>query len=309
MSAQMMWILFSIIIGIMMLIDLGVFNKKSHEIKTKEALIWTGVWMSLAFSFMGVVYLWHGKTSALEFMAGYLIEQSLSVDNLFVFLLIFSHFRVPPKYQHKILFWGILGAVVMRAIFISVGVALVHEFHFIMYIFGALLVFSGIRIVTEKGEEIDFEKNLIVRFCRRFMPVLNDYDGGGFFVKRHGKRYVTLLFVILIIIEVSDLVFALDSIPAVLAVSRDPFIIYTSNIFAILGLRSLFFALSGLMGYFHYLKYGLSVILCFIGGKMLVSGFYEVGIVLSLSVICLILIVSVVASLIWPKQKHHAHKA
>lgn len=300
MSTQTMWLLFGVIITATLLIDLGVFNRKVHEVKTKEALIWTAVWILLAGFFTVLVYFWHGQDAALEFTTGYLIEKALSVDNLFVFLLIFSHFRVPVIYQHKILFWGILGAIVMRALFIGLGVSLIEKFHFIIYIFGALLVYSGVRMIFQKGEEIDLEKSMIVRLTKRFLPVLNNYHQGRFIVRIDGKTYITLLSVTLLIVEASDLVFAIDSIPAVLSISRDPFIVYTSNIFAILGLRSLYFALAGVMNYFHYLKYGLAFILCFIGFKMFVSGFYHVSVGVSLLVIGIVLFLSVVASLIWP---------
>jgi tellurite resistance protein TerC len=303
MSTGMMWALFGGIVLGMLALDLGVFHRKSHVVHVKEALGWSLVWIAVAMVFMGFVYFWHGQTAALEFSTGYIIEKSLSVDNLFVFLMIFTHFRVPALYQHKILFWGILGALIMRAIFIGVGVVLINMFHWVIYVFGAILVYSGIKMAFHKEEEeLDLEKNMILKFSRKFMRLTNNYANGKFFSKENGKWHASLLLVVLLIVESSDVLFAVDSVPAVLAVSRDPFIVYSSNVFAILGLRSLYFALASLLEYFHLLHYGLCIILLFVGAKMLVSGYYKIPIGLSLGVIGGVLLLSVVASLIWPAK-------
>jgi tellurite resistance protein TerC len=249
------------------------------------------------------IYVFMGKVKALEFLTGYVIEKSLSVDNLFVFIMIFTYFNVNPKYQHKILFWGILGALIMRAIFIFAGVALITKFHWIIYIFGGFLVFTGIKMLFHKEENLEPEKNPLVRLFKKFMPVTTAEKGDKFFVKIDGKTFATPLFVVLLLVEFTDLIFAVDSIPAILAITSDTFIIFTSNVFAILGLRALYFALAGITQYFHYLKYGLSAILVFVGVKMLVVDFYKVPIVYSLSTILGILIVSVVFSLIFPKTE------
>jgi tellurite resistance protein TerC len=288
----------------MLALDLGVFHKKSHKVPVKEALTWSAVWISLSLIFNILVYLKFGKTLALEYLTGYVIEYSLSVDNIFVFILIFTYFGVPDKYQHRVLFWGIIGALVMRAIFIFAGVALINRFHWIVIIFGGFLVFTGIRMLFQKDTEMDPEKNPIVRFFKRFLPVTDEYHGHNFFIKKNRRLYATPLFLVLLIIESSDLIFAVDSIPAILAVSKHPFIVYTSNIFAIMGLRSLYFALSGIMGLFRYLKVGLAFVLTFVGIKMLLSFIHvEIPIVLSLGIIISILAISVVASLVIKKEE------
>jgi len=297
------WLGFHAFIFAMLALDLGVFNKKSHTVAVKEAVIWSGVWIALAMLFNLFVLFEFGKTKALEFLTGYVIEYSLSVDNIFVFILIFSYFSVKPQYQHKILFWGILGALVMRGIFIFAGVALINKFHWVILIFGAFLVFSGIKMLFQKDTAVDPEKNPIVRFFRKFFPVSENDHGGRLFVKEKGKMLATPLFLVLLIIESSDLMFAVDSIPAILAISHDRFIVYTSNIFAILGLRSLYFAVSGIMSLFRYLKVGLSFVLSFVGLKMLASYFhFEIPTLLSLGVIISILAISILASLIIRKD-------
>jgi tellurite resistance protein TerC len=297
------WLGFLAFVFVMLALDLGVFHRKSHEVKIKEALIWTAIWIFMAMLFNYGIYVFMGKVKALEFLTGYVIEKSLSVDNLFVFIMIFTYFNVNPKYQHKILFWGILGALIMRAIFIFAGVALITKFHWIIYIFGGFLVFTGIKMLFHKEENLEPEKNPLVRLFKKFMPVTTAEKGDKFFVKIDGKTFATPLFVVLLLVEFTDLIFAVDSIPAILAITSDTFIIFTSNVFAILGLRALYFALAGITQYFHYLKYGLSAILVFVGVKMLVVDFYKVPIVYSLSTILGILIVSVVFSLIFPKTE------
>lgn len=286
----------------MLALDLGVFHRKAHVVRLKEALGWSVVWICLALLFNVIIYFWHGREPALQFLAGYIIEKSLSVDNLFVFLLIFSYFSVPSIYQHKILFWGILGALIMRAIFIAAGITLIEKFHWMIYLFGGFLIITGIKMALQKDKEIHPEANPILRLFRRFVPVTDRYHDDHFFIVKERKRWATPLFVVLLLIETTDVIFAVDSIPAVLAVTRDPFIVYTSNVFAILGLRALYFALAGIMQLFHYLHYGLSVILVFVGAKMLISDIYKVPIGIALSVIAGILIVSVIASILRPRQ-------
>jgi tellurite resistance protein TerC len=291
------WIGFHVFVFIMLALDLGVFHKHTHKIPVKEAVIWSAVWITLALIFNLFIFFEFGKTKALEFLTGYVIEYSLSVDNIFVFILIFSYFAVKAQYQHKILFWGILGALIMRGIFIFAGVALINRFHWIVIIFGSFLVFTGIRMLFKKETEVDPEKNVIVRFFRKLLPVSHTLHGDKLFITQNKKLYATSLFLVLLIIESSDLIFAVDSIPAILAISKDTFIVYTSNIFAILGLRSLYFAIAGMMGYFRYLKVGLSFVLTFVGMKMLGSFFhFEIHIVLSLVIIISILLISILAS-------------
>jgi TerC family integral membrane protein len=296
------WIGFNAFVATMLVLDLTVFHRKAHKIEFKEALAWSVFWISLAAIFAVIVFFWRGKHTALDFVTGYLIEESLSVDNLFVFLLIFRYFKVPTQFQHKVLFWGIIGALVMRFVFIWAGVALINRFHWIIYVFGIFLVYTGLRLLRSSDSDVQPEHNPILRAFRKFMPVTKDYEGGKFFV-RHQGLYATPLFLVLIVIETTDVAFAADSIPAILAITRDPFIVYTSNVFAILGLRSLYFALAGLMDAFHYLHYGLAVILTFIGVKMLVSNFYHLHTGIALGVVAGVLSLSVVASLIWPKKQ------
>jgi tellurite resistance protein TerC len=299
------WAGFIAFVILLLAIDLGLFHRKSHEVKIKEALIWSAVWISLAFVFNYGVYLFMGKEKALEFLTGYLIEKSLSVDNLFVFIMLFSFFNVQPKYQHKVLFWGILGALIMRAIFIFAGVALISKFHWIIYIFGAFLIFTGIKMLFHKDEEVAPDKNPLVRLFKKFFPVSEQMHGGNFFVKINAKTVATPLFIVLLVVEFTDLIFAVDSIPAILAISNDSFIIFTSNVFAILGLRALYFALAGITKYFHYLKYGLSAILVFVGIKMVIVGYYKIPIVYSLLTILGILVISVVLSVIFPQKEEN----
>ncbi len=305
------WIGFHIFIFLMLALDLGVFHKKTHKVPVKEAIIWSAVWISLAILFSICIHLFIypdpdlGKTKALEFLTGYVIEYSLSVDNIFVFILIFSYFKVDDRYQHKVLFWGILGALIMRATFIFAGVALINRFHWIVIIFGIFLVFTGIRMLFQREAPADPEKNPIVRFFRKFLPVTHEFHGDRLFIKQDRRMYATPLFLVLVIIETSDLIFAVDSIPAILAISKDTFIVYTSNIFAILGLRSLYFAVAGIMGYFRYLKIGLAFVLTFVGLKMLLAFFhFEIPIVLSLIIIISILLISVLSSVfIKPREE------
>lgn len=297
------WVGFHIFILFMLALDLGLVRRKAREVSLKEALAWSAVWISLAMVFNGFIYYWLGSEKALSFLAGYLIEKSLSVDNLFVFLLVFSYFKVPPLYQHKILFWGILGALFMRAVFIIAGIALINYFHFVIYIFGAFLIFTGIKLVMEKDEDIEPEKNPVLKFVRKFIPIKTEYGVGKFFLRENGKLYATQLFVVLVVVETTDVIFAVDSIPAILAITPDPFIVYTSNIMAILGLRALYFALSGIMGMFHYLSYGLCFILVFIGVKMMISDFYKIPIAVALGVIAGVLTISIVLSIVFKPQE------
>lgn len=295
------WAGFLLFVLLMLALDLGVFHRKSHEVKIKEALIWSAVWISLALIFNAGVYFYLGKEKAIEFLTGYVIEKSLSVDNLFVFIMVFSYFNVDTKYQHKVLFWGILGALVMRAIFIFAGVALIQQFHWIIYVFGAFLIFTGIKMLVQKNEEVSPDKNPLVRLFKRFFPVTDIVHGDRFFVKINAKTVATPLFIVLLIIEFTDLIFAVDSIPAILAISNDTFIIFTSNVFAILGLRALYFALAGIAKLFYYLKYGLSAILVFVGVKMVIAGFFKIPVLYSLLIIVSILLISILASVIFPK--------
>jgi len=299
-----LWVGFNVFILMMLALDLGVFHRKSHTVTLKESLTWTGVWVALALTFNAGVWHFAGSQKGLEFFTGYLIEKSLSVDNVFVFALLFSYFAVPTQYQHKVLFWGILGALIMRAIMIALGAALITKFTWIIYIFGAFLILTGIKMIVKREEEIHPERNPVVRWFKKLMPVTPDYRGDKFFVRENGILMATPLFVVLLLVEISDLIFAVDSIPAIFAVTTDPFIVYTSNVFAILGLRSLYFALAGVMNKFHYLKVGLGVVLSFVGIKMLLMHTaWKIPTLVSLGVVVLILAVSVVASLMWPKRK------
>ena len=300
----LLWILFNIFILLMLALDLGVFQRKTHIISVKEALIWSSVWIILSLLFNLFIYFDMGEQKAIEYFTGYLIERSLSIDNIFVFVLLFSYFKVPPEYQHKVLFWGVIGALILRASLIGVGVVLIHQFSWIIYIFGGFLVFTGFRMAMQDDGHIDPEKNIVIRLYKKFFPVTTEYDNGNFFVTKKNKKYATPLFVVLIATEFTDLVFAFDSIPAIFAITSDPFIIYTSNIFAILGLRAMYFALAGVMDKFHYLKVGLSMILIFIGFKMLIVDIYKIPIGYSLGVIAIILTASVVLSLAKPKKKN-----
>ena len=310
MEGPAFWIGFFVFVIIMLTLDLFVFHKKDEVIKVRSALLWSLFWIGLAIAFNGVIYVLLGEQKAVEFLTGYLIEESLSIDNLFVFIMIFGFFKIEPKYQHSVLFWGIIGAIVFRAIFIFAGVALIERFAWIMYIFGAFLVYTGVKMVADKKDVDEFNpnENVVIKTFRKHFRVTDDMSQPHFFVKKNGKWFATTFFVALLFIEASDLIFAVDSIPAVLSVSKDVFIVYTSNIFAILGLRSLYFAISGIMRYFYYLKYALSGILTFIGAKMCVNelcsemGYaFHISNVASLGVIVCFLTVSILASVIFKK--------
>jgi tellurite resistance protein TerC len=296
------WIFFNAMVLIMLALDLGVFHKKLHVVSVKEALIWTGIWIFLALCFNGFIYYMLGETKALEFFTGYVIEKALSVDNIFVFVLIFSYFNIPAIYQHKVLFWGIVGALIMRVIFIFAGVALLEKFHWTIYIFGGILIFTGIKMLFNKDKKIEPDKNPVIKLFKRLIPTTNELHGDKFFIKQNQKNYATPLFVVLIMIEITDLIFAVDSIPAILAVTQDHFIVYTSNVFAILGLRSLYFALANIIDRFKYLAVGLAIILVFVGLKMVLIDFYKIPIHFSLFIIIFILSVSVIFSLILTKK-------
>lgn len=298
-----LWISFNVFIILMLALDLGVFQRNPHTIKVKEALIWSTVWVILALLFNVFIYFDMGEQKALEFFTGYLLERSLSVDNIFVFVLLFSYFKVPRLYQHKVLFWGVLGALILRAILIGIGAIMVTKFGWIIYIFGGFLLFTGFRMAFQTETNIEPENNIVIRTFKKLFPVTHEYHEGKFIVKINKKNFATPLLVVLVAVEFADLVFAFDSIPAIFAVTTDPFIIYTSNIFAILGLRTLYFAIASIMHKFHYLKIGLSLILIFIGFKMLIIDLYKIPIVFSLSMIALILITSIIYSLAKPLKK------
>ena len=291
------WIIFNLFVLIMLALDLGVFHRNLHVVNVKEALVWTGIWIFLAMGFNVLIYFNFGETKALEFFTGYLIEKALSVDNIFVFILIFTYFQVPPQYQHKVLFWGIIGALIMRVIFIFAGVALLEKFHWTIYIFGGFLIYTGVKMLTQKDKEIEPDKNPVIKWFKRLVPTTNEMQGDRFFVRLNNKTFATPLFVVLIMIEISDLIFAVDSIPAILAVTQDHFIVYTSNVFAILGLRSLYFALANIIERFKYLAVGLALILVFVGIKMVAVDFYKIPIYFSLFIIIFILLGSVLFSL------------
>jgi tellurite resistance protein TerC len=296
-ESVILWVAFNLFVLGMLALDLGVFHRKSHEVSVKEALAWTGVWITLAMLFNLFIYFYFDEERAMTFFTGYLLEKSLSMDNIFVMIMIFSYFEVPARYQHKVLFWGILGALVMRVIFILTGIELIHRFHWLIYIFGAFLVVTGIRMIISGDVKIEPEKNPLVRLARKVFPFTKSFQDDNFFIKRGGKFIATPLFLVVILIEATDLVFAVDSIPAILAISDDPYIVYTSNVFAILGLRSLYFALAGIEKYFVYLKFGLSAILIFVGAKMCIADFYKIPVNLSLIVIVFMLAIAMLASI------------
>lgn len=293
-----LWIAFNVFVFGMLSLDLGVFHRQAHAVGKKEAGVWCLVWVTLAIVFAAGVWKWMGTEKALEFVTGYVIEYSLSVDNIFVFIMIFTYFAVPPAYQHRVLFWGILGALIMRGIFIWAGALLLQHFHWIIYIFGAFLVFTGIKMLLKQEEHLDVEHNPVIKLLRRIMPISSKYAGQNFFVKEGNKRAATPLFAVLLVVESTDVIFAVDSVPAIFAVTLDPFIVYTSNVFAILGLRSLYFLLAGVMDLFIYLRYGLAVVLALVGIKMMLVDFYKIPIAVSLGVVVGILLISVIASLI-----------
>lgn len=300
-----LWAGFNAFVLAMLAVDLLIFHKEAHEVRVREAATWSVIWIALALLFGGGVYRFMGREAGLEYFTGYLIEKALSVDNIFVFVLIFSFFRVPPRYQHRVLFWGILGALLMRGAMIAAGAYLIQQFHWIIYVFGAFLVFTGIRMVTHSEHDLDPESSLAIRLIRRLVRITSAYHGQHFFVREqadHGTRLVaTPLFVVLVLVETTDLIFAVDSIPAIFAITQEPFIVYSSNVFAILGLRALYFLLADVIDRFHYLKVGLSVVLVFVGLKMLAVDLYKVPIGLSLGVIVLVLAVSMIASWWWPR--------
>lgn len=303
MNQPLFWILFNLFVLVMLALDLGVFHRGGgHAVKVREAMLWSVAWISMAAIFAVIVLFWHGRTPALEFVTGYVIELSLSIDNLFVFLLIFRFFKVSPEHQHRVLFWGIIGALVMRAVFIVVGVGLISRFAWITYIFGLLLLFSGIKLFLQKESEIHPEHNPVLKLVRKLIPVTKDYEGGKFFVRKP-QLYATPLFIVLIVVETTDVAFAVDSIPAVLAITLNAFIVYTSNVFAIMGLRSMYFALAGLMEMFRYLHYGLSLVLSFIGVKMLIHHYYNIPTHWALATVAGILLISVLASLVHPAKQ------
>ncbi|HYL43793.1 MAG TPA: TerC family protein [Ktedonobacteraceae bacterium] len=297
-DAIWLWVGFNLFVLAMLALDLGIFHRNAHSVSNREALIWSAVWVALALLFNAGIYFFSGSEHALQFLTGYLIEKSLSVDNIFVFVLLFSAFRVPAVYQHKVLFWGVLGALVMRGILIALGVMLLENFHWILYLFGVFLIVTGIRMAFNKDEAVHPERNPVLQLVRRVVPVTANFEGDRFLVRRAGQVLVTPLLLVLLVVETTDLVFALDSIPAIFAISRDPFIVYTSNAFAILGLRSLYFVFANVMGKFYYLKFGLSVVLSFIGVKMVLADIYHISIGLSLAVIAFVLAVALIASIV-----------
>jgi tellurite resistance protein TerC len=301
-SHLLLWVVFNIFVLGILALDLLVLHRKAHAVSLREALAWSCVWVSMALIFCLGIYFFHGGEKALEFLTGYVIEWSLSVDNLFVFLVIFSYFAVPPVYQHRVLFWGILGALVLRASFIATGTALLANFHWMIYVFGGFLIFTGIKLLFAGDDKIEPEKNPAVLLVRRFIKVTPEYQGQRFFIRKDGKLWATPLFLVLVVVETTDVIFAVDSIPAIFAITLDPFIVYTSNVFAILGLRALFFLLAGVMEMFHYLRVGLSFVLCFVGIKMVIVDFYKIPIGASLGVVAGILLLSILAS-VWKQRK------
>jgi tellurite resistance protein TerC len=301
------WVAFVAFVLAMLALDLGVFQRNPHEVKPKEAGVWVAIWVALALAFAAGLYFWAGHHVALTFLTGYVIEEALSVDNIFVMVLIFEYFRVPKSYQHRVLFYGILGALIMRGLFIGAGAALVSNFHWLLYVFGAALIFTGVRMAIKGDEEFDGEQNKIVKAVRRFLPISADFHGKHFFTLENGKRVATPLLLVLILVEFTDLVFAIDSIPAIFGVTTDPFIVFTSNIFAVMGLRSLYFLLAAVVDRFHLLKYGLAFILSFVGFKMLTEHWIRIDIGMSLVVILGVLALSIVFSLILPKPEKRSN--
>ncbi len=300
------WIIFTVSVLGMLALDLGVFHRDAHVVTKKEAALWSLVWILLALIFNAGIYYVSGPVRALEFLTGYLIEYSLSVDNIFVFMVIFSYFAVPEAYRHRVLFWGILGALLMRGLFIAVGAALLQHFHWIIYILGAFLVLTGIKLLLKEETSVHPEDNPAIKLLRRLMPITERYEGQRFFVTRQGQRFATPLLVVLVTVESTDLIFAVDSVPAIFAVTTDPFIVYTSNVFAILGLRALYFLLAGVMGLFCYLRYGLGSVLGFVGMKMMLADVYKISIGVSLGVIAALLTLAILVSLLLPRKSSEA---
>jgi tellurite resistance protein TerC len=303
------WIAFNAVILLLLFLDLTVVSRKHRRVPFRQALLMSAFWIGLAMAFAVFVQQWLGAAKALEFVTGYVLEEALSVDNLFVFILLFAYFKVPPEEEKTVLFWGIIGALIMRGIFIGAGVALVQRFHWILYAFGVFLIWTGFQLLRGGNEEQDPSRNIVLKFCRRFLPLTDSYEGKSFFVRRDGRVLATPLFVVLLVVETTDILFATDSIPAILAITRDPFIVYTSNVFAILGLRSMYFALAGMMKLFHYLNYGLSVVLMFIGAKMLLPERYHVPTWVALAVVAGVLGLSVLASVLFPKPNSEERQA
>ncbi|MCX6141391.1 MAG: TerC family protein [Candidatus Kapabacteria bacterium] len=293
---------FIVLVLLLLALDLGIFNRTPHVVKVSEALGWTVFWIALALGFNTFVYFVRGPVAATEFFAGYLLEQSLSVDNIFVIILILRYFKVAPQYHHKVLFWGIIGALVMRGSMIALGSALINSFHWVFYIFGAFLLFTGFRMGFASEDTQDLEENLVVKYARRFLRITDVYHQERFSIRKNGIRWFTPLFLVVVVVEFTDLIFAVDSIPAIFAVTNDTFIIFTSNVFAVMGLRSLFFAVAGVMGIFHYLKYGLSVILSLIGIKMIIHDWYVIPIDVALACIAIVLVISILASIVFPEK-------
>jgi tellurite resistance protein TerC len=303
----LLWVGFNLFVLVMLALDLGVFHRKAHEVKFSEAITWSAIWIMLALIFNAGIWYYFGEVKAIEFLTGYIVEKSLSVDNIFVFVLIFSSFQVPAIYQHRVLFWGVIGALIMRIIFILAGITLITKFHWIIYVFGIFLILTGIKIARDKGTKVNIANSPFLKLMRKFIPVTPDYFKSKFIIKLDNKWHATPLLLVLVLVETTDLIFAVDSIPAILAITSDPFIVYTSNVFAILGLRSLYFALAGSLKYFTYLHYGLALILVFVGIKMLISDFYKLNPFVSLGIIGLILAGSIAASFIWPVKANNDH--
>lgn len=299
----LLWVVFGVVIFTMLIVDLVFFSRRAHSMRIRDAALISAFWIGLAALFNVAVFFKMGHVTGLEFLTAYLVEESLSIDNLFVFMLIFSFFCVPRACQHKVLFWGILGVIILRGIFIFAGVALIERFHWVIYLFGVFLVITGVKLAFEKDSKIDPGRNPLLKLFRKLMPVTESFEGDKFFIKRAGRMMATPLFVALVVVETTDVVFAVDSIPAVFGITLDPFVVYTSNIFAVLGLRALYFLLSGFLSLFHHLHYGLSVVLSFVGIKMLISGIYKMPVAISLGVIAGILALSIIASILWPEEK------
>jgi tellurite resistance protein TerC len=301
-GTPLQWGVFIVLVLAMLVLDLGVVHRKEHRVELREAILWSIVWTVIALAFNAWIYVRFGRQPGLEFLTGYIIERSLSFDNIFVFVVIFGYFAVPAEHQHRILFWGILGALVSRGLFIGMGTALLTRFEWLIFVFGAFLIYTGINILRNKETEVHPERNPVLRLFQRFVPLTPRYHGKRFFIRENGRRLATPLMLVLVVVEATDVIFAVDSIPAVLGVTRDPFIVFTSNIFAILGLRALYFLLAGLMHKFQYLSYGLGLVLVFVGGKMLTDPWYEIPVQVSLGIVLGLLTVSIAASLLWPKS-------